>query len=249
MIGHRFSTKFLWVSLGILVFLLPACSPAPTPVAAPTQQAVQPTVAIANTATQPPTATTAPTATALPPTPTLVPPTSTPTPVPADEQVISWCIPKEQALYVKAGDDPAAMPEKARAGKLSNGVIDVATPDLSCTFVFNLGTPLKDGTVLEVLDGMDQVWLKKALIASPKNPNLSYVVLTHSYITDPPFWSMVYKVALKGADGTALWNGKLNVHSSWMPDKCWDGTMPNMKTLYCKKQQDLHPWDPAYPHK
>ena len=69
--------------------------------------------------------------------------------------------------------------------------------------------------MMEVLDVNDRTWLKALVSPSPKDPNMGVAVLTHSYITEPPFWSVVYGVVVKAADGSPLWTGKMNVHNFW----------------------------------
>lgn len=237
----------LWLILVVLVLVLSACAPAapapqPTQPPAPTAVPAEPT-AVPATATLAPTATLPPTATSLPPTATVVPPTAT-----AAVQTglsASWCILRDNAFNVKAAA-PDVMPDGARPGVEANGSLTLLTPSTTCTLVFSLPTAAIQGAVLEVLDGSNAVWLKAPLQVSSSNPNQAYAVLKHSYVVEPPYWTIFYPMRLKGADGAELWKAQVEMRYYWQPEKCWDGTMPNIKTLACKKQQDLHPWDPAY---
>lgn len=236
--------KLLFLLMLVLV-ALSACTPAPT--AAPT--AVPPTQA---QATQAPTVTPPPSATPLPPTATDTPqPTATatasPTPIPplAIAQSNSWCIPKDNAMYARAAENPSMMPEGAKMGEEKDGAISLITPALSCTFTFTFNQKAPEGARIEVLDRTGVIWLKGELIPSPQDPNMLYTVLTHSYLTEPPFWSILYPARVVLADGTETWTQTLNMNRGWVK-VCWDGTLANVDTLYCKKQQDLHPWDPAY---
>lgn len=244
--SRRNISSLVLLLLAVLLVILPGCTPAATP--QPTEPPAQAQPATAEPTALPPTATSTAT---QPPAPTEVPPTATPLPptataTPAAPQITTWCIPKDQALYIKLPDDPGTMPEGAKAGELVNGAIDLITPAQSCSFVFDLGRPYQDGTVVELLDGAGAVWLKSTLKPLPSAANGGYAVFTHSYVVEPPFWSIVYGVVLRGADGAELWKGQVNMRRGWLPAKCWDGTLPNINTLACKKQQDLHPWDPAY---
>lgn len=233
----------------LLAVLVSACSAAPTAAPAPTQEPtqapVQPATATPQPTAVPPTDTPEPTATLIP-SPTPVPPTPTNTPVPAEQQATGWCIPREKSMTVKAGVDPVVMPEGARPMELKDGALRIITPALSCTLVFNLGRPVGEGALLQVNDRFGHPWLTTDIITAPNDPNLGYAVLTHTYVTDPPAWELVYTLDAKNSAGETLWTGALDVDKGWRPEPCWDGQMPNPVTLRCHLQQDLHPWDYAY---
>lgn len=251
MFGIRISSKVLLLFLAALVLALPACSavtPTPAePTPAPVQPTAVPTQPVPPTNTPlPPTPTILPTATASA-TPTAIPPTATNTVVPADQQVRIWCIPKDKAMAVKAPEDPAEMPDGAVAGTFKDNLLKVTKPDLSCMLVFNFGQPLASGSVVEILDGYGSPWLKVNAEPSNKYPGVSYAALTHTYVTDPPFWTITYGLRVMSGD-SVVWSGKLQIDNNWIPEMCWDHVLPNYKTLLCHKQQDVHPWDPGYPY-
>lgn len=232
----------------LILAMLAACTPAPTP----TPTLAEPTAAAP--VSEAATATPLPTATAVPPTATLAPtstpePTQTPEPtataVLAAEQFNTWCIPKDSAMTARAGEDPSVMPEGARVGELKGDAISLITPALSCTFSVTFNQKAPEGARIELIDTTGVVWLKSDLIVSPQNPNVLYAVLTHSYLTDPPFWSVRYPVRVRLADEREIWTGIVDMNRGWVKT-CWDGTLANVHTLYCHKQQDLHPWDAAY---
>jgi len=244
MLQKPFSKTLIFVCL-IAVIALSACSAAPT--AAPTAS-LPPSAAVTDTqepTSVPPTETLAATATLIP-SPTPVPPTPTITPVPAEEQVTGWCIPREKAMVVKAGPDPVIMPEGAQPMGLKGGALEIVTPVLSCTLVFNLGQPVGEGALLQLNDRLGHPWLTVDLITAPNDPNRAYAVLTHTYVTDPPVWEIIYPIAAKNSAGENLWSGSININKGWLPEPCWDGQLPNPITLRCHLQQDLHPWDYAY---
>ncbi len=241
-----FSKVLIFACLALLV-VLPACTGAATPTAEPTQlpTAAPSATLVAPTATVPPTETPAPTATLIP-SPTAIPPTATSTPVPAEEQVTGWCIPRDKAMTVKANVDPVIMPEGAQPMGLKGGAREIITPALSCTLVFNLGQPVGEGALLHLIDRLGHPWLTADIITAPNDPNKAYAVLTHSYVTDPPAWETIYGLEAVNSAGENLWTGSLNINKGWWPEPCWDGQLPNPVTLRCHLQQDLHPWDYAY---
>lgn len=239
--------KFWIVLFMALLVILPACTTAPTPTAAP-EPTQAPTAAASATlepTVVPPTNTPEPTAT-LVPSPTPVTPTPTNTPVPPEEQVTGWCIPREKAMTVKASPDPVMMPDGAEPMGLKGGALEIVTPALSCTLVFNLGQPVDEGALLHLVDRLGHPWLTTDIIIAPNDPNKGYAVLTHTYVTDPPAWETIYGLEAKNASGENLWAGSLNINKGWLPAPCWDGQLPNPVTLRCHLQQDLHPWDYAY---
>jgi hypothetical protein len=147
---------------------------------------------------------------------------------------------------IDAARDPAQIPPDVTPGALENDAYGLVTPSQVCNMAFTLNNPVAPETVLEVLDAYNNPWLDVPLTVSTGSPNVGVAVMTHSYIVEPPFWEIVYPVRLLAPDGSVIWEGKINAHRGWNPEPCWDGTAPNISTLYCPKQQDLHPWDPAY---
>ena len=238
------------LSLALLVVFVSACSspaPAAQQPAAPTAAPQEPTAppeptALPPTNTPEPTATLPPTVTPLPPTATLEP-TATVLPEP---QMTGWCLPKEIAITQSNADFAAAMPEGARASTLENDTVVLLTPASTCAFVFTLGVPVQPGMTLEVLDTSNVVWLTLPVDPMPEKANQGYALTRHSYIVEPPFWTVTYTMRSKDASRGELWSSKVEMRRDWRAEKCWDGTMPNPITRTCKKQQDLHPWDPAY---
>lgn len=234
------------LAAAMLLTLLAACTPAATP--APTS-APAPTDAPATATPLPPTAepTIEPSATEVPPTAT---PAATATPeivaTQVSGEVVAWCLPKDHAVLTQADRDPAQIPADVAPGTLENGAYSLITPAQVCNMAFTLNNPVAPETILQVLDAYNNIWLEIKLVASTTNPNVGVAVITHSYIVEPPFWEIVYPVRLLAPDGSEFWSGKINARRGWKPEPCWDGTLPNVSTLYCPKQQDLHPWDPAY---
>jgi hypothetical protein len=222
-----------WASLVLVIVLLAACAPAAPAAPAATEA--------------PATLTPAPTETSLPsPTPTLEPtattePTATATPMPAlavtSDGYNGWCLPKDTAGKL----DSETMPKGGIAATVKNGLLAFKTPANACALVFTFNQAAPQGLKLEVYSlSQAQPWLTVDLVQSTQNPNIAYAILTHSYIKEPPFWSIVYRVVVKTTDGASVFDNKLDVRK-WEPYLCWDFSVPDPVTLYCpSKDGDWH---------
>jgi hypothetical protein len=224
-----------WVGALIVMSLLASCAPAEP-------------AATATASPAPATATSAPTETPLPSaTPTDVPtetpePTATATPLPAlavltDNGFTGWCIPQDMAYKA----DSEVMPTGGVAGTIKNGILALKTPANACAFVFTFNQAAPQGLKLEIYSlSQSTPWLTVDLAQSKQNPLIAYAILTHSYIKEPPFWSIVYRVVVKTADGTPAYDNKVDIRK-WEPYLCWDFSVPDPVTLKCpNKDGDWH---------
>jgi len=187
------------------------------------------------------------------PVPTTVPPTATPVPtktsapsatsLPAlsviPDGINPWCLSiKNFSAHVEGPNGPASMPEGARAGTIDKvtGRIDFHIPAITCTLVLAFNQPIPDGMKLQVWDASPQEpFIIYDMKANPNNPKEAYAVLTHSYIINPPKWWMDYTFVVVTIDGKEVLRSPVRVFKS-LPDKCWDGSLPNPITLFCPIQ-------------
>ncbi|MEA4906705.1 MAG: hypothetical protein GYA17_16295 [Chloroflexi bacterium] len=225
----------------VLLGALAACSTAQTP--EPTAAATQAPSAAPATATMlPPTATLEPSPTPVPPTATL-PPTSTPVP----EQFTAWCVPADTGIPPAASDQPWVMPtEGMRTVEVVDGANQLVTHNVSCTFVYTFAQALPAGSMLKVEDDFNNTWLESELTPAGDNANTVYAVLNHSYIVDPPLWTITYRFVVTAPDGSEKRSDSIVFDKGWRPEACWNGALPNPVTLKCIKWEDLHPWDIGY---
>ncbi len=247
----------------VLSVSLTACAQAtPAQPQAAQPKAPAPTAALAQQATAalPPTATAtapaeaaaaatntaAPTFTATPLPPTATPqPSATPNLALAQDGLSAWCLP--QNVLVSAASDPLAPPAKAQIGKIENGALEIRNmPWSACVFLYTFNQPAPSGLTLEIYDlNQKTPWWKADLTPISSKPTTVYTLLRHTYIIDPPLWNVGYEFAVRDANGTELHRDRVNLHR-WVTGLCWQGTYPDVRTLYCPPQQDLHPWDPGY---
>ncbi len=236
--------------------LVAACSQAaPQPAAAATQLPALPTAA-ALLPTAAPTA--APTETSIPATataaPTLAPTNTTaPTAVPTlgltQDSLAAWCLPANTSSdqVALASSDPLNPPADAQVGQMVNGAFEVRNlPASGCVFTYTFNQTAPSGLKLEIYDQSNSgPWLIADLQPVDGKPETVEVLLRHSMIIAPPWWDVNYRFSLVDANGTELRQDVVGMHR-WTVEYCWNGRKPNVNTLRCPLQQDLHPWDPSY---
>jgi hypothetical protein len=161
------------------------------------------------------------------------------------DSLSAWCIQEGVALsYIS---DPLKPLDNVRTGTIVNGALEVRNlPAGACVFIYSFNQPAPQGLKLQVFDSLNkEPWLTADLTPVQGQPQSAAVTLTHSYIVAPPAWEIHYQFALIDANGTELRRDPVNLHR-WEPAICWNGQKPNVFTLRCPLQQDLHPWDPSY---
>lgn len=182
-----------------------------------------------------------PTATAVPPTATPEPTaTSTPTitPIPAlaviPEGLDSWCLPIEFGVHTDGPNGPDSQPKGARPGAIDKktGLLRMHIPAITCTFVYVFNQPMPLGTMLSVYDLDRTPFLETPLTPAADNPNRGYVTLSHPFIINPPYWWQDFTFVVTSPDGKEILRTQVEVFKT-LPDKCWDGSLPNPVTLFC----------------
>lgn len=234
----------------VLIALLTACTPSaiddiPTITARPSK-----TPPAADTPTPSATHTTAPSATPTE-TPTAVPtatrtPTATATFGPAAADGLSgWCLP--QGVSTQYIESPLTPYPDARIGALANGAFEVRNlPAAACVFVYRFNQPVPEGLTLAVYaPDSSEPWMSAPLEALADQPDTASATLTHTYITAFPSWQTSYRFAVLDDSGAELRSDAVNLYR-WQPALCWNGALPDLNTLRCPLQQDLHPWDAGY---
>ncbi len=199
------------------------------------------------------TATTKPTDTLLPsPTPTLAPtetpqPTSTTpptaTPVPplgvAEDGFKAWCYPLSYAGYTPQGPEGPA-----DTSQLINkdGNLSIKIPAAFCTLSFRFNQAMPEGAVLTLFDGSN-AFLRLPLKAVDGHADQGWTSVSHTYVVNPPFWEVSYRLSLSGADGKELWTNAVKFGKP-LPDECPFGGLPDPITLYCTHTDpwEVEPW-------
>lgn len=241
-LSHRRTFRHPVVFVLLFAALLAGCA-APTTPAAPTAAP-----APAQTNTPLPSATPAPrvlpTATSRPPTPTAEP-TRPPALAVLTDGFTAWCLPLD--FYARGGKDaqPGIMPEGATAGKLAFGEINLLTPALSCSVVYQFNQPAPEGIVLEVYDGLAAApWLSVPLATVAAGSSAASAALTHPYIVSPPYYGVSYRLVVKSPAGEELRADKVRFYQP-APEICWEGSTPDPNTLYCPpadyREPEPHP--------
>lgn len=235
----------LIILAALLVGILAACTTTPateeaapaTKIPAPSEEA---TAEPLEETTQEPTAEPQPTAepTAIP-IPTALPELKV-------EEFNAWCMPEKFGLLSEVSS--SSMPENGRAATVEGEVLTLLYPDSICVFSFTFNQPAPENLKLNWLNttGSGAPWLEIPLRADPQDNAIAYGTTFHTYVINPPLWSIDYRLQVQAEDGTNLWENTIHLEKDWQPEVCWNGVLPNPVTLLCIKQQDLHPWDPGY---
>ncbi len=225
-------------SLAILLALvfLAGCAPkaTSTPVFLPTAPATSapaPTDTVEPTAVPTATFTLEPTATDTPqPTNTAVPPLAI-----VLEQSAFWCLPVDFAFPASEKSITNVAPAGARAGAIKDGTLNLQIPAISCTLVFAFNQPMPQGVQIELAYELapNSPWISTDLTPVAGNPNLGSFTTKHEFVVNPPYWEITYPLTVRAADGSELWKAPARFFKA-LPNPCWDGSLPDPVTLYCK---------------
>jgi hypothetical protein len=214
----------------VLVFALAMTGCSSLGLATPTATPIPPTSTPVPTDTPQPTATMTAT-----PEPTFTPtPSATPTLVMAmlPDQTTSWCLPINVAVTVSSS--LAEPPVGAVTGGMKDGVLSQQNWATSCAFTFGFNQPFPAGTKMVVYEANEKTtWLELELTPNPQNPSVGSAATSQALIVNPPLWSISYPMGVVGPDGIVYWKGTLSLFRP-APNPCWDGSLPDPVTLYCK---------------
>lgn len=157
-----------------------------------------------------------------------------------------WCVPKDVLDSPEGLQQAGAMPEGANPLQVVDGKKEVVIEVQNCSFVYTLDRPVPAGTQLKMFDNSGSPFLTANLTPTTQFPNKGFVTVTHPYVINPPYWTIVYRLDLVGPDGKVLRSDEVNFKRGWTPRVCYDGSWPDPVTLKCKFMGEAHPWDPWY---
>ena len=236
--------------LGVIL-ALSACSGGATP-----QLAAASPTAPAATATQPPapthipaTPTQAPTATELPTATATQPPTATAVPPLAlvQDGFKAWCAPVSYAGTLPTSPDAVS---GARMLTVKDNQMQVQIPAAYCAVVFQFNQAMPAGAQVIFYDSSTP-FLKLPLNAVSGQPNEGWAVVSHDYVINPPYWWVIYNIAVTNADGQELWNNPVKFAKALPPTCIYTNQLPDPVTLWCPISDpweiEPHP-DAKYPY-
>jgi hypothetical protein len=235
-----------WVTLAanyavlvIMIASLAGCAQTPNPTPQPVNQptATTQTLPPTETALPSPMPTTASTATPEPTATATQPPTATPLPALAvlANGFNAWCAPQNSGATRPTG--PAA-PDYARKLVVNGSQLTVPIPATLCVISFRFNQPAPDGAMLTFFDG-NNPFLKLPLSQADGAPEEAWQVVMHSYVVNPPFWSVNYRLSVTTADGKELWTAPVTFAKP-LPKPCPYGGYPDPVTMYCTPTD---PWE------
>ena len=176
--------------------------------------------------------------------------TATPTATLSATEVVSeplpdgmeiWCLP-EGITYPK---DPTQIekPKDAVDAFFDGTTVYITGPSNGC-FVYLPDEKDNIGNTIAIYDNSNSgPWYKLTFNESKDG---LVAIMNHTYITNPPYWRINYRMELLDETGDVLFEAPLTYSRKWAPNICWNGKLPNPTTLLCELQQDQHPWDAWY---
>ena len=176
--------------------------------------------------------------------------TATPTPTVTATEAVSepfpdgmemWCLP-EGTPYSR---DPSqiAKPDDAVDAFFDGTTVSIKGPFSAC-FVFLPDEGSNADNTVAIYDKSNSgPWYTRKFYESQDG---LVAILNHSYIINPPYWTINYRMEILDKNGEVLFEAPLAYSLNWTPDTCWNGKMPNPITYLCELEQDQHPWDAWY---
>ena len=152
-----------------------------------------------------------------------------------------WCLPGG-TVYPK---DPAQItkPDNAVDAFYDGITLAIEGPASAC-FVFIPDDGVNANNTVAIYDKSNSgAWYTRQFHESQDG---LIAILKHSYIIDPPYWIVHYRMEMLDENGEVLFEAPLTYSRNWLPEPCWNGKMPNPVTYLCELQQDQHPWDAWY---
>ncbi len=256
--GTKFHESAALAILFILGIGLSSCAKTPVSTAQPVDQNATSVAAAVATSAQilAPTATNAPSPTATGAVPTATPaqPTATLTEAPtatppqslavlADAGFNAWCAPQEYAGTKPSGPDAPDYARKLSVNGAGNTLdLTVPIPAAYCVLAYRFNQAAPQGAVLTFFDGKS-AFLRLPLQAADGHPEEVWAAVNHTYVVNPPLWSVSYRLAVNTANGKELWSNPVTFAKP-LPKPCPYGGYPDPVTMYCT---GTDPWE-VEPH-
>jgi hypothetical protein len=225
------------MSVLVLVFISSGCTAKPENIVAePTLTEELPMVAEeigpTETFTQEPTQEPSPIPTEVP---TEIP---TETPVPElgliENGIEFWSIPIDSGAVTI---NTIGLPDdylESKIGYIENDIMNVQVPANYVVAEVHFNQVLPNGTKLQLLEtGAVTPWYERLFAVDANDNNAGVLLMDHQYIINPPFWEITYHARIVDASGKVYWEKDLRIFKA-LPNTCWDGSLPDPVTLYCK---------------
>jgi hypothetical protein len=158
----------------------------------------------------------------------------------------AWCFPLSYEGYTPAG--PVG-PADSSALVVKDDLLSVKIPAAFCTLAYSFNQPVPEGTVLTLFDGTS-AFMRLPLKPVDGSPDQAWTTVNHTYVVNPPYWEVSYRLVVNGPDGKELWSNVVKFGKP-LPEECVFGGLPDPITLYCTKNDpwEIEPWpDVTYPY-
>jgi hypothetical protein len=167
--------------------------------------------------------------------PTAVPTeTATPEPVNPDEMINFWTVPIDSGIVSISTMGNSGDYLDSQIGYVENEMMNLQVPANYIVVEVQFNQPLPSGAKFQVLE-LDAVtpWLESSFDIDANDATSGVVLINHQYLINPPFWEITYHARVVDGTGTVYWEKDLRIFKA-LPNTCWDGSLPDPVTLYCK---------------
>jgi hypothetical protein len=150
-----------------------------------------------------------------------------------DEGVVIWVIPKTYTFVSISTLSAREDYFDAKVGYEENNLLNVQIPGSYVVIEVHFNQALPEGSKLQFFEtGAVTPWLETPLVTGLNDANTGIALITHEYVTNPPYWENQYTVKIVSTDGKIFWEHAVRFFQP-LPNTCWDGSLPDPITLYC----------------
>ncbi|MBI9049633.1 MAG: hypothetical protein JEZ00_09455 [Anaerolineaceae bacterium] len=130
--------------------------------------------------------------------------------------------------------DPFDTYDATYIGFMENETLNIQVPATNIVVDYQFNQPLPSGAKFQVYElNNGAPWFEQIFLVHENDGNSGRVITNHSYLINPPFWEITYHAKIVDGTGKVYWESDLRIYKA-LPNTCWDGSLPDPVTLYCK---------------
>jgi hypothetical protein len=150
-------------------------------------------------------------------------------------EITFWCLPVDGLPLLDSYTSD--IPQDAVMAQVANNQLEYVGTFKECIFTYDFKSPMPAGAELQISDTNNiSPWFSTTLTPDPSNPNQGYAVLTHAMIVAPPVWTALNNFTIASPTQKVIWTSLVRYDRGWRPAICWNGFLPDPRTLTCPTQ-------------